>query len=968
MRVVLFYALFFAALLCNAQKNLSDYVNPFIGTGGHGHTFPGPVLPFGMVQLSPDTRIDGSWDGCSGYHYSDEYIYGFSHTHLSGTGCSDYGDIALLPFDAKINPVESQTDWLKLKHSFNHKNEKAKAGYYAVKMDNNIMTELTCGQRFGMHKYSFPKKSTPGLLVKITHRDKTIASDLKVIDNYRLEGYRRSEAWAKDQHIYFVIEFSSPLTQGYAQGFGGNNGEEGIDYMNFTFKELKGKPLFVKVGISNVSIEGARNNLKSECTTWNFDEVKNHAAQEWNRALGKIEIGADEAKSILFYTALYHCMIHPSLASDADGKYRGRDNQIHEATGFNYYSVFSLWDTFRGLHPLFTITDKKRTGDFIQTFLKQYEQGGRLPVWELSSNETDCMIGYHSVSVIVDAYMKGIRNFDQQLALKAMINSANFNHLGLPAYNEKLFLEVEDEHESVSKTLEYSYNNWCIATFAKAINENKIADEFYLRSKSWMNLFDSKTGFIRPRSNGMYAQPFDPFEVNNNYTEANAWQYTFFVPHDLKNLIAASNGEKNFEKKLDELFSAKTQTTGRQQADITGLVGQYAHGNEPSHHMAYLYNYIGKSYKTQEKINYILENFYKNAPDGLIGNEDCGQMSAWYVLSAIGFYPVCPGDVNYAAGNPQFTDVYFHLENNTSTHIKTNNISVSNIYLDANSPRFLTHEELNGGKEIVFNKTNQPTEKDKNAIPITAVENQFVKSPLIVSESKTFRRNALVSITGEPNQKIKYSLCNSSNEKIDSSNAKEYLTPFQITKSSYISAYAIDEKGNHSKIVQSYLHCIPHDYTITIKSKYNPQYTAGGDAGIIDGLKGDENWRKGGWQGYQAQDFECIVDMNAVKSFQSVTSSYLQDARAWIFMPTQVSYEISKDGVQWESIGTVKNDVSEYDEKTQIKAFEFTNASPLTGRYIRVKAKNFGRLPVGHIGYGMEADQAFIFIDEIEIK
>jgi predicted alpha-1,2-mannosidase len=625
---------------CQAQ-NFAKHVNPFIGTDGHGHTYPGATVPFGMVQLSPDTRIDGSWDGCSGYHYSDNVIYGFSHTHLNGTGVSDYGDILLMPtmnepsFDNKI-----------YSSTFSHQNEKATAGFYSVKLDkHNIDVRLTTSTRVGFHEYTFNQNGLANIILDLNHRDKLLEGEVQIIDQKRILIKRISEAWATNQHIFALIEFNQPLKISKVK----TNGEKGSKFtgtelaLSFSKQVKKGEKILVKVALSMTGFEGAELN-STEINHWNFEKVKQEAEQLWNKELSKIEVTSnDKDKLAVFYTALYHTMVQPNIAQDIDGKYRGRDNKIHVAEGFDYYTVFSLWDTFRAAHPLYTLIDKKRTADFINTFLKQYEQGGRLPVWELSSNETDCMIGYHSVSVMADAMVKGIKGFDYEKAFEAAKHSAMLDRLGLEAYKRQGFISIDDDHESVSKTLEYAYDDWCIAQMADLLGKKEDYKYFMKRSQNWKNIFDWETGFMRPKKNGGWDKPFDPREINNNFTEGNSWQYSFFVPQDIPGMIEAYGGKEKFEAKLDEMFNSESKTTGREQVDVTGLIGQYAHGNEPSHHMAYLYNYVGKPEKTKEKVHYILEKFYTNTPDGLIGNEDCGQMSAWYVLSSLGFYAVTPG-------------------------------------------------------------------------------------------------------------------------------------------------------------------------------------------------------------------------------------------------------------------------------------------------------------------------------------
>ena len=677
------FFLFYTAPLL-AQKDLTKYVNPFIGTGGHGHTYPGAVVPHGMVQLSPDTRLEG-WDGCSGYHYSDNYIYGFTHTHLSGTGCSDYGDILLMPMSGKPSPDNKVYG-----SKFSHANEKASPGYYEVKLDDDdIGVELTATERVGFHKYSFSSSGNANIILDLKHRDEVIESSIHILNDHTVTGLRRSKAWADDQYVYFVIEFSVPFTNSVIW----INDKPMMDGMTAEGKDLKAyfqfnkmdKPVIMaKVAISAVSMEGAQRNLKAELPGWDFEKVRTAAQIKWNAALGKIEVKSDNLQQLhTFYTALYHTMVVPNINMDVDGQYRGRDNKIHTANDFTNYSVFSLWDTYRGAHPLYTIIDRERTIDYIRSFLAQYQEGGRLPVWELSGCETDCMIGYHSVPVIVDAYMKGINNFDTRLALEAMKKSATWNHLGLPALIDHGFLQMDDEHESVSKTLEYAYDDWCIAQFAKRLGNQADYQTYIKRAQSYKNLLDMQTGFMRPRKNGNWLSPFDPREVNNNFTEANSWQYSFYTPQDIDGYLKMIGGRKKMEEKLDKLFAENSQTTGRDQSDITGLIGQYAHGNEPSHHIIYLYSFTGKAYKTQEKVHQVMNEMYHDTPDGLAGNEDCGQMSAWFVISALGFYAVDPVSAKYDIGTPLFDRVEVTVAPGRKLHIEARRESPTAIYIQS---------------------------------------------------------------------------------------------------------------------------------------------------------------------------------------------------------------------------------------------------------------------------------------------
>lgn len=916
-------------------QNFHQYVNPMIGTGGHGHTYPGATVPFGMVQLSPDTRIDGSWDGCSGYHYSDNVIYGFSHTHLNGTGVSDYGDILLMPtmgepsFDSKV-----------YSSTFSHNNEKASAGFYSVKLDkNNIDVRLTSSTRVGFHEYTFNESGLANIILDLNHRDKLLEGRIRVIDDKTIEVLRRSEAWARDQYIYARIEFNVPVKIGKVKGE--NTKLEGLYIgtevaISFSKHVKKGEKILVKVSLSPTSYEGAKLN-SSEIKDWDFEKVKQDAEQLWNKQLSKIEISeSDKDKLAIFYTALYHTMVQPNIAQDIDGKYRGRDNQIHTAEGFDYYSVFSLWDTFRAAHPLYTLIEKKRTADFINTFLKQYEQGGRLPVWELSSNETDCMIGYHSVSVMADAMVKGIIGFDYEKAFIASKHSAMLDHLGLEAYKRQGFISMDDEHESVSKTLEYAYDDWCIAQMAQLLKKPNDFNYFIKRSENWRNVFDWNTGFMRPKKNGGWDKPFDAKEINNNFTEGNSWQYSFFVPQNVPGMILAYGGKEKFEAKLDEMFNSESKTTGREQADVTGLIGQYAHGNEPSHHMAYLYNYVGKPEKTTEKVHYILDNFYKNTPDGLIGNEDCGQMSAWYVLSSMGVYQATPGLHEWQFTKPIFKQVKINLENGESI-----------IMDDSDNYKFLSEFS----RKIKNNETYALPEISYGV-------------PVIEAKSKSFKDKLKVEIiTQNPQDKIYCTILNA-NQTDDNNNFFPYLSALNISESSRVVAFSKNKNGEISNKVSATFFKKPNNYTIDIKSTYNPQYHAGGSDGLLDGIFGTTNWRKGDWQGYQGQDFEAIVDLQEPKSISEIHSNYLQDQRSWIVMPTKVEYYTSMDNINFTLFTTISNDLNPKQEENSIKDFSYTT-KPINARYVKVKAYNFGKLPEWHQGFG---GAAFIFIDEITIK
>lgn len=909
-----------------SQKNFSQYVNPFIGTGGHGHTFPGATVPFGMVQLSPDTRIDHSWDGCSGYHYSDPVIYGFSHTHLNGTGCTDYGDIMLMPTIGK--PSLKDKDY---SSKFSHSNEKASAGYYEVLLDKfNIKARLTATTRVGYHEYTFNNDGQANIILDLNHRDRLLEGEVKIIDNKTIEVFRRSKSWADNQHTFARIEFSKPMEITKYEGRKSDNTISGKKLkIAFSGNVTKGEKIKVKVSLSLTGYEGTEKNMAAEGQSWDFEKIKSEAAQSWDKELAKIEIkDKDREKLTIFYTAMYHAFIQPNIANDVDGKYRGRDNQIHTAN-HDYYTVFSLWDTFRAYHPLMTLIDKKRTADFINTFILQYEQGKRLPVWELASNETFCMIGYHSVSVIADAMVKGIKGFDYEKAFEASKNSANlFNDFGMKTYRENGFLSVEDEHENVSKTLEYAYDDWCIAQMAKMLNKKEDYEQFMKRSQGWKNLFDPETKFIRPKKNGSWLEPFDPKEINNNYTEGNGWHYTFFVPQDIPEMIEFYGGKEAFEKKLDQMFSEDSKTTGREQIDVSGLIGQYAHGNEPSHHVAYLYNYVGKTEKTKEKVHYILDNFYKNAPDGLIGNEDCGQMSSWYILSSMGLYCVTPGSGLWQSTEPIFSEIKINLEDGKTLIFKNK----------ADIDQWIS--------------SNDNTEHKTLSKPKTAL------SPIIKFDNRSFQNSEEVSIKSLHEGKIFYS--------VNGSDFKEYKSAFTIYETSEIKAYAEDGEQKKSPISKAIVYKKPNNYEIDIHTKPSDLYFAGGKEGLIDGIKGDANWKKGDWHGYQKNDFEAVIDLKSEKEISKITADFLQDTRSWILMPSKAFFYTSLDNKKFKKVGKISNQIKPEDENVQTQNLS-VNFSPEKAKYVKVIAKNFGKLPEWHQGYPYHGD-AYIFVSEIEIQ
>ena len=948
------------------QKKPVEYVNPFIGTGGHGHTYPGATLPFGMMQLSPDTRLTG-WDGCSGYHFSDSVVYGFSHTHLSGTGVTDYGDVLFMPTLGKAQLNNGADGKEGYASHFSKKNEFAQAGYYRTVLDDwGITAELTATQRVGFHRYTFPDTAQFGnITIDLNHRDKVLNAELNLVNDSTIEGYRISQEWAQEQHIYFVATFSLPLQIADKDRTG--------RVAAFRFALQKNKPLLLKVGISAVSIAGAKQNLAAEIPHWNFEQTRQAASDTWNTALQKIEIeGGTESQNSLFYTALYHTMIVPNIFQDVDGSFRGMDKKIHQATDYTRYSVFSLWDTYRAAHPLYTILEPSRVNDFVKTFLAQYSESGALPVWELAGNETNCMIGYHAASVIADAYAKGIRNFDTEKALTAMQHSATPQKFGLNYYQSMDYVASDKESESVSKTLEYAYDDWCIAQLAQKIGNNEVYRRYIRRAQNYKNLFDPQTNFFRARANNTFINPFSPSEVNFNYTEANAWHYGFSATHDVAGWANLLGGLPGLDSQLDRLFAAQSETTGREQADITGLLGQYAHGNEPSHHIAYLYNYAHHPWKTQEKVRHILDNFYTIKPDGLIGNEDCGQMSAWYVLSAMGFYPVCPGDGMYVIGTPIFPKVTIHLENGKQFVIKANNVSSKNFYIQkatlngkSYQKSFFYHSDLIGGAELAFEMGNQRTTVwgiGENDVPFSGINSELiVPQPFIIDASLVFKDSTLVGFGKANNETNIYYTTDGSDPRAKT--AKLYAAPIFLDQTTTLRCIGrIPSLEDSKEAVATFTKISSHRKVVAV-SPYAPQYAASGKEALIDGVRGNADFRIGGWQGFERTDGEAMVDLGATELVKSLGLSCLQDVKSWIFFPTEVTFFISEDGQTFKTIKNIKNTVSDWQEGAIFQIFSAPVG--LKARFIKVVAHNRGQVPTWHVGAG---GKAWIFADELLVQ
>jgi predicted alpha-1,2-mannosidase len=713
---------------------LVSYVDPFIGTADHGHVYPGATVPFGMVQLSPDNGTQG-WDWCSGYNWADSMIVGFSHTHLSGTGIGDLCDISFMPATGKIDfSSASEPRNSSYAAAFSHDNETAQPGYYQVSLDNGISVELTASTRVGMHQYTFPENADATILIDLgfaINWDRPIETQLHIQpDKSLVTGYRISEGWAKDQRVYFAASFSEPFNNYVLADSTSLKDQDLVEgtkvRAQLSFNDTK--KVTIKVGLSTADEAGALAAL-NEIPGWNINNQKRKASDLWEKELSKIKIESDQTElKRIFYTSLYRTCLAPVVMSDANGKYKGLDGKVHKADGFTKYDIFSLWDTFRAANPLYTIIQKDKINDHIQSMLVHYEQYGLLPVWSLLGNETNTMTGYHAIPVIVDAYIKGFREYDVEKAYEAVKASAMQDIRGSQYYREYGYIPYDKEGQSVTKTLEYAYDDWCIAQFAKALGKDADYNQYMKRAEAYRHFFDASTGFMRAKyANGKWKVPFDPQYSSHDfsvaeYTEGNAWQHSWFVPHNPKGLIELHGGDAPFVQKLDSLFSADSEIKGDfASADISGLIGQYAHGNEPSHHIAYFYNYAGMPWKSQEKVREIMHSQYNDTPTGLCGNEDCGQMSAWYVFSAMGFYPVNPAQSVYVIGSPLFERIKIEVGPGKYFHLNAKGTSNENMYVKSvkwngaiydNS--YITHQMIMDGGELELEMTNQPNPKWAN--------------------------------------------------------------------------------------------------------------------------------------------------------------------------------------------------------------------------------------------------------------
>ncbi|UAB85765.1 GH92 family glycosyl hydrolase [Zunongwangia sp. SCSIO 43204] len=710
-----------------SEEPLTQFVNPFIGTDGPGNTYPGATTPYGMVQLSPDIGV-GGWDRIAGYFYQDSIITGFSHMHLTGTGAGDLYDILVMPTNSKFSeriPENNHKPFSK----FNHEQEEASPGYYSVKLlDYDIKAELTATPRTGIQRFTFPEDSLSQIHVDLGYAlnwDRATETHLKVVNDSVIEGYRKSTGWAKDQRVYFVMKFSKAFQDFEILENGAKISAKEITAENtkiiLNYETISEEQIVVKTGVSSANIEGAYASLEKEASDFNFDKYRQEANDVWEKELQKIKIETSNSdQKSIFYTMMYQSMLAPTLLSDPNGNYKGANDSIENADGFNRYDTFSLWDTFRAAHPLYTIIQQERVPDFIKSMLAHYQETGLLPVWSMQGNETNMMLGYHSVPVIVDAYFKGF-DFDAELAYEACKASAMTNTRKIDVFAEKGYVPAEDKEGdwSVSKTLEYAYDDWCIAMFAKDLGKEDDYQYFLERSGYWKNTYDSKTSFFRAKNeNGEFIEGFNSKEYSDYFSESNAWQYYWFAPQDIPGLIKTTGGEERFTQKLDSMFSFNPAADDKLPIFSTGMIGQYAHGNEPSHHVAYLYDYLGKPSETQKLVRQILSEQYKNEPNGHCGNEDCGQMSSWYIFSSMGFYPVNAAQGTYMLGAPLFESAEINLPGGKKFSIKTSNFAEENQFVakvKLNGKEldraYITHEEIVDGGELLFEMSSEPVDR-----------------------------------------------------------------------------------------------------------------------------------------------------------------------------------------------------------------------------------------------------------------
>lgn len=972
---------------CGGGGEKAFLVDPFIGTDGHGHTFPGATTPFGMVQVSPDTGTQG-WDWCSGYHSSDNSIIGFSHSHLSGTGGADLGDILLMPAVGKLQfsaGTKEDPDG-GYRSRFNSESERAHAGYYEVYLeDPRVKVQLTAAQRSAYHKYRYDIVDNQRVMVDLVHgiQDNVHSGKLVKVSENAVCGFRRSNGWADDHTSFFYIEFSEPIVKIVSNVDGSeveSDSVSGKEVVSAVIFSGSNKVVEAKVGISYVDVEGAKKNMTSEIGGETFDKALLNAEALWNNALGRIEVEGSKDEKIIFYTALYHTMIAPYLMSDVDGRYISSDRNVYSDTTANNYGLFSLWDTFRALHPLLTVVEPSKNNEFVNSLLRYYKQSGRLPVWDLNMRENNCMIGYHSIPVIVDAYMKGQSGFDAELAMEAMLHSATQeNYAGLKYYRQFGYLPMDKENNAVSKALEYAYDDWCIAMMAKQMGKEDIYKEYIKRAQYYKNQLDVKDGFMKGRdSHGSFRDPFSATEISilgqGDFTEGNSWHYSFFVPQDVNGHIALLGGDSGYTAKLDELFNSQSVTADHS-PDVTGLIGNYAQGNEPSHHVAYLYAYAGQPWKTQAMVARIKKEMYTSQRDGLCGNEDCGQMSAWYVFSALGFYPVTPGSNVYVLGSPSFEKATINLENGKKFTVTAKGLSEKSYYIQSATyngqpytKSYITHEMIENGGELVLNLSDKPNEAFGSAVgdrPQAFIEdvlssdemlNGIVFEPYLDTKSRVFGDFIEVQPrVNNENAVIVYTLDGSEpTAKSTKSNGK-----IKINDNKTLKIRAIDSEGKMSSVgdYKFYKGLIGGS---VVGTEPREPYVNGGLSALNDGLTGGSGYKNREWIGYADTTAVLSTSFDA-KAVRKVGFNSVNAVGAWVLLPFSASAVAYLDG---KEVAKREFDIP---AANTVKGGDYYFSVDFGG----VKANkiewiiNGGKLPEWHTSKG---NKAWFFVDELTVN
>ena len=975
---------FFMLAGCSfSDRPLCESVDPFIGTGGHGHTYPGATVPFGMVQLSPDTRLEG-WDGCGGFHITDDVVYGFSHTHLQGTGVSDYGDVLLMP---TVGPMDTADAWRdRYRDRFVEGSQHAHAGYYRCELERSeLEVELTASERVGFHRWTLSSPDTLQLVVDLAHRDDLISYGMYPLDDSTLVGLRVSDNWAEEQHVYFAMRFSAPFE--WMDQMAELEVEMGDDYV--LKQELTYVPIFSllfndvevlesRVSLSFVDIDGAVSNLNSEAPdAFGFDAARAAAEADWNAALGQIQIEEKEVEErTIFYTSLYHSLTVPNLATDVDGRYRGTDLQVHQGdVASPRYTVYSLWDTFRATHPLLNVLEPERTQQFVRNFLDMHDEGGSLPMWELAANYTGCMIGYHAVPVIADAWAKGLRGFDAERALEAMVAEATADELSKPVWDSLGFLPLEKESESVSKTLEYAFDDACIARMAADMGNVEVAERFGRRAQGWKNLFNPDNEFLQPRYGAAWREAFDPTEVTFEYTEANGWQYNFFVPHDVSGHMALLGGAEGYADMLERMFAGSSRLSGRHQSDITGLIGQYAHGNEPSHHMAYLPSYAGHPERTQALVDSICDVLYTAEPDGLSGNEDCGQMSSWYVWSALGLYPVTPGSDIYVLGTPRFERASWTLPEGGTLDLRVKRESPESVYIHGlqidgvpTTKGWVTHDQLMAGGVWRFDLKDAPAPaggfgmnpEDWPVANWTLGDETFVAAPFInAPRSYSGERISVTLGSIEEEAQVTYRVA----ESVEGASGP--FLPVEgpvVVEGTQVIQLMAEKGGRKSAVVSGRIASVNPNYQVDIEFPYANQYAAGGDRALIDGIRGEgADFRTGDWQGYYGGDATITVDLGSVHRVTGMRVGILQDVKSWIWAPASVTCRTAMDLSDFDIYGNQASRMDPEDYTPMTERIEFKGNR--LARYLRLELSQFngGEIPEWHLG---RWNPTWVFADE----